>query len=178
MFSNIGWPELMVIAVVAIVFVGPKDLPGMLRTFGRFSRKVRGIAGDFQRQVDEALRESELDDVRKSLNDVRSLDPRKKIADTLNPLKDDIEADLDRSDEERFDPEKELKRVTASADEGSADRSENLKQQAADNAAASRSDAEPAKFAKSGANAVPGFDDGAATDTEKRDETAGSKVEA
>ena len=93
MFSNIGWTEMMVIAVVAIIFVGPKDLPGMLRQFGRFSRKVRGMAGDFQKQVDDALREAELDSVRDSINDVRNLDPRKAIKDRLNPLKADIERD-------------------------------------------------------------------------------------
>ena len=93
MFSSIGWTEMMVIAVVAIIFVGPKDLPGMLRQFGRFSRKVRSMAGDFQKQVDDALRDAELDSVRDSINDVRNLDPRKAITDKLNPLKAELEAD-------------------------------------------------------------------------------------
>ena len=83
----------MVIAVIAIIFVGPKDLPGMLRQFGRFSRKARGMASEFQKQVDDALRESELDSVRDTLNDVKRLDPRQAVKDRLNPLKAEIEAD-------------------------------------------------------------------------------------
>ncbi|TIW15558.1 MAG: twin-arginine translocase subunit TatB, partial [Mesorhizobium sp.] len=47
---EVGWSELLVIAVVMIVVVGPKDLPAMLRTFGRTAAKLRGMAADFQRQ--------------------------------------------------------------------------------------------------------------------------------
>ena len=107
MFSNIGWTEMLVIAVIAVIFVGPKDLPGMLRQFGRFSRKVRGMAGDFQKQVDDALREAELDSVRDSINDVRKLDPRKAVRDQLNPFKDEIERDPNAGDPGAPVPEKE-----------------------------------------------------------------------
>ena len=106
MFSNIGWTEMLVIAVVAVIFVGPKDLPSMLRTFGRFSRKVRGIAGDFQRQVDDALREAELDDVRKSIEDVRSLSPKRMVTDQLKGMDDDLRADLDEVNETLDHPRK------------------------------------------------------------------------
>jgi sec-independent protein translocase protein TatB len=70
---DIGWSELLVIAVVAIVVVGPKDLPRMLRTFGNYAGKARKVANDFKRQFDEALREAELDDVRKSVEEVGKL---------------------------------------------------------------------------------------------------------
>ncbi|MBP0615272.1 twin-arginine translocase subunit TatB [Jiella sp. KSK16Y-1] len=94
---DLGWSELLVIAVVLVVVVGPKDLPGMLRTFGRVSRQLRGMAGDFRRQFDEALKEAELDDVRKGIDDVRSLDPRRSIREAMNPMKaigDDIRSSL------------------------------------------------------------------------------------
>jgi sec-independent protein translocase protein TatB len=69
---DIGWSELLVIAVVAIVVVGPKDLPRLMRTFGQYMRKVRGMAADFQRQFEEAVRDSELDEVRKAMQEVRA----------------------------------------------------------------------------------------------------------
>ncbi|MBO0902206.1 twin-arginine translocase subunit TatB [Jiella sp. MQZ13P-4] len=94
---DLGWSELLVIAVVLVVVVGPKDLPGMLRTFGRVTRQLRSMAGDFRRQFDEALKEAELDDVRKGIDDVRSLDPRRSIRDAMSPMKaigDEIRSSL------------------------------------------------------------------------------------
>jgi len=67
---DIGWSELLVIAVIAIVVVGPKDLPRMLRTFGNYAGKAKRMANDFKRQFNEALREAELEDVRKSVEDI------------------------------------------------------------------------------------------------------------
>jgi sec-independent protein translocase protein TatB len=69
---DIGWSELLVIAVVAIVVVGPKDLPRLMRTFGHYMGKVRRMASDFQRQFEEAVRDSELDEVRKAMHEVRA----------------------------------------------------------------------------------------------------------
>ncbi len=68
---DIGWSELLVIAVVAIVVVGPKELPRLMRTFGHYMGKVRRMASDFQRQFEEAVRDSELDEVRKAMHEVR-----------------------------------------------------------------------------------------------------------
>jgi sec-independent protein translocase protein TatB len=69
---DIGWSELLVIAIVAIVVVGPKDLPKMMRTFGLYAGKLRRAAADFQRQFNEAIAESEADEVRKNLESIRS----------------------------------------------------------------------------------------------------------
>jgi sec-independent protein translocase protein TatB len=69
---DIGWSELLVVAVVAIVVVGPKDLPDMLRNLGKGMRTVRRMASDFQGQFNEALKEAELDDVRDEFNRMRS----------------------------------------------------------------------------------------------------------
>ncbi|MEZ5801652.1 MAG: Sec-independent protein translocase protein TatB [Nitratireductor sp.] len=62
---DVGWTELVVIAMVAILVVGPKDLPSMLRAFGKTVSQLRRMAGDFQKQFDDALKEAELDDVKK-----------------------------------------------------------------------------------------------------------------
>ncbi|WP_279481463.1 Sec-independent protein translocase protein TatB [Aureimonas sp. SK2] len=84
---DIGGLELLVIAIVLIVVVGPKDLPKMLRTFGRMTTQMRRMAGDFRKQFDEALNEAELDELRKTAQDVRSLDPRESISKNLNPIR-------------------------------------------------------------------------------------------
>ena len=94
---DIGWSELLVIAVVLVVVVGPKDLPGMLRTFGRTTKQLRAMAGDFRRQFDDALKEAELDDVRSTVDEMRKLDPRKDIRAAMNPMKaigDEIRSSL------------------------------------------------------------------------------------
>jgi len=95
---EIGWTEMLVIAVVMIVVVGPKDLPKMLRAFGKTTAKVRSMAGDFQKQFNEALKEAELDDVKKSVDSLRSLNPATEIKKQLNPFEkaaSDVRAGLD-----------------------------------------------------------------------------------
>ena len=76
---DIGWSEILVIAAVAIVVVGPKELPRMLRTFGKTMGQVRRTANDFKRQFDEALREAErsvdLGDAKKEIQAIGKLDP-------------------------------------------------------------------------------------------------------
>ena len=72
---DIGWSELLVIAVVAIVVVGPKDLPKLMRGFGHYAGKLRRAASDFQRQFEEAMRESEVEEVRKAIESVRTETP-------------------------------------------------------------------------------------------------------
>ena len=71
---DIGWSELLIIAVVAIVVVGPKDLPRLMRTFGHYAGKLRRAAADFQRQFEDAMRETELEEVKKAIDSVRSTD--------------------------------------------------------------------------------------------------------
>jgi sec-independent protein translocase protein TatB len=72
---DIGWTELVVIAVVAILVIGPKDLPRAMRTVGKYSGKMRRMARDFQNQFNEALREAELDEVKKEVQSIAKIDP-------------------------------------------------------------------------------------------------------
>jgi sec-independent protein translocase protein TatB len=83
---DVGYSELLVIAIVLIVVIGPKDLPKMLRAFGKAMTRFRQVSGDFRRQFDEALKESELGEVKKVIDSARSLDPRVQIRNALNPL--------------------------------------------------------------------------------------------
>lgn len=67
---DLGWQEFILIALVAVVVVGPKDLPRVIRTVGQWIRKARSLASEFQGSLEEMARESELDDVRKSIQQV------------------------------------------------------------------------------------------------------------
>jgi sec-independent protein translocase protein TatB len=71
MLPDIGAAELMVIAVVALIVVGPKDLPVLLRRLGQFMAKLRGMASEFRASFDEMARQSELDELRKEVAAMR-----------------------------------------------------------------------------------------------------------
>ena len=77
---DIGWSELLVIAVVALIAIGPKELPGVLRTAGQWIGKVRRMAAEFQSQFQEALREAEMDDLKKQVDDLKA------AADDIRPI--------------------------------------------------------------------------------------------
>jgi sec-independent protein translocase protein TatB len=87
---GIDSPELLVIAVVALVVIGPKELPGLLRGWGKWMAKMRGMASEFRGHVDEMVRQSELDEVKKQIVDttngldLKSLDPTREIKSALN----------------------------------------------------------------------------------------------
>lgn len=80
---DIGGVELLVIAAVAILVVGPRELPAMLRGIGKVVRQAREMTSSVQRQFNDALKEAELDDVKKTIDDVRSLNPATKIRQTI-----------------------------------------------------------------------------------------------
>jgi len=69
---DIGWGELVVIGIVALIAIGPKELPGVLRTLGQTMAKLRRMAAEFQGQFQEALREAEMADLKKHAEDIKS----------------------------------------------------------------------------------------------------------
>lgn len=69
---DIGWSEMMVVGAVALVVIGPKDLPGALRQAGKWMGTVRRMASDFQGHVNEAMREAELDGLRRDVQNLKS----------------------------------------------------------------------------------------------------------
>ncbi|KAA5606885.1 twin-arginine translocase subunit TatB [Roseospira marina] len=81
---DFGWTELAVIAVIALVVIGPKDLPKVLRTMGQWTRRLRGLAREFQGHIDDVIREAELDDVRDGIKKAR----RTNIGQSINKMVD------------------------------------------------------------------------------------------
>jgi sec-independent protein translocase protein TatB len=77
---NLDWSELLIIAVIAVLVVGPKELPGMLRTIGRYVAKMRKVAGEFRTQFDQAMKEAELDGLQDAVRETRS------ALSTVNPV--------------------------------------------------------------------------------------------
>jgi sec-independent protein translocase protein TatB len=69
---DIGWGELVVIGIVALIAIGPKELPTVLRTLGQYMGKIRRMAADFQGQFQEAMREAEMADLKKHAEDNKS----------------------------------------------------------------------------------------------------------
>lgn len=68
---DIGWSELIIVAVVALIAIGPKELPGVLRMVGQWMGKVRRMAAEFQGQFNEAMREAEMADVKKQFDEIK-----------------------------------------------------------------------------------------------------------
>lgn len=82
MLPEVGASELIVLAAVALIVVGPKDLPVLLRKVGQFVARMRGMAADFRSSFDEMARQSELDDLRKEVEALRNT----RLTDTLGPI--------------------------------------------------------------------------------------------
>lgn len=82
---DIGWTELAVIAVVALIVIGPKDLPVVLKTLGTWVRKARMLTRDFQNSVDDMIREAELDEVRKQALELKQMNVSRQIEKTIDP---------------------------------------------------------------------------------------------
>jgi sec-independent protein translocase protein TatB len=100
---DMSWGEVMVIGAVALIVIGPKDLPKALRTVGQMTGKLRRMAAEFQGQFQEAIREAELDDVKQQLqgmnNSVSSLNTGSNPIQTIrDELKNSIEAPVAAQD--------------------------------------------------------------------------------
>jgi sec-independent protein translocase protein TatB len=97
---EVGWSEILVIAVVLIVVVGPKDLPPMLRAFGKMTSRLRTMAGQFQTQFNEALKDADMDNVRKTFQDAQKLNPLNTLREAITPVQQlghDLKAELQKS---------------------------------------------------------------------------------
>jgi sec-independent protein translocase protein TatB len=92
---NFGWGELVVIGIVALIAIGPKELPTVLRTLGQWMGKVRRMANEFQGQFQEALREAEFADLKKHADDISSSVSEIGQIDPLGDMQKDVERTFD-----------------------------------------------------------------------------------
>ena len=90
---DIGWGELLLIGIVALIAIGPKELPGALRTLGQWMGKVRRMASEFQNQFHEAMREAELADLKKEVDEMAT---KAQSYAHFDPV-DDIRRDLEKA---------------------------------------------------------------------------------
>ena len=91
---DIGWSEFVLIAVVALIAIGPKELPGVLRTLGQWMGKARKMAAEFQGQFQEAMREAEMADLKKSFDEVREAASGFSKGNLLTSLQKDVTESL------------------------------------------------------------------------------------
>ena len=85
MLLDFGWSELMLIGVVALIVIGPKDLPKALRVAGFWVRKARTLSREFQSSIEQMVREAELDEMRQELKKATEIDLDKEFRQTIDP---------------------------------------------------------------------------------------------
>jgi sec-independent protein translocase protein TatB len=95
---DIGWSEFVVIAVVALIAIGPKELPGVLRMVGQWMGKARKMAAEFQGQFQEAMREAEMADLKKSFDEVKEAATGFTSGNVMTSLQKDVSAALSIED--------------------------------------------------------------------------------
>jgi sec-independent protein translocase protein TatB len=100
---GVGYSEMFVLALIAIIVIGPKDLPKVLRGFGRMMTKVRGLSREFQGHVDMAMKDAGLEDVKKDLASLKSGNPMTSIKNDIalgaSPKSNDFDKYFDAADE-------------------------------------------------------------------------------
>ena len=93
-----GFLELALIAIIALIVVGPKDLPKLMREAGRFVAKARRMAGEFTSAFDQMAREAEMDELRKEIDDLKNNNPvaevKKAVEETLSPVTNDLKKEV------------------------------------------------------------------------------------
>ncbi|MFM1816781.1 MAG: Sec-independent protein translocase protein TatB [Pseudomonadota bacterium] len=122
---DIGWSELLVIGIVALLVVGPKELPVMLRVIGRYVAMVKRQADEFRAQFGEAMREAEFDQIRKDVSDIKA-----GAEETLRDVKRSFDEGLEeaplKTDKEKAEESKRRKEADL-LDDGFDDEFEDLK---------------------------------------------------
>ncbi|MCZ7656688.1 MAG: Sec-independent protein translocase protein TatB [Xanthobacteraceae bacterium] len=110
---DIGWSELVIIGMVALVVIGPKELPTVLRTVGQWMGKVRRMASEFQGQFQEAMREAEMEELKKNVDSLNQA--ATDLTSGFDPI-GDVEKDLNKTfDADRLTPGQGLADTAAAA---------------------------------------------------------------
>lgn len=90
---GIGYTEIFILAVVAVIVIGPKDLPRVLRALGKTLAKMRGMAREFQGHLDAAMREAGLDEVKKEISNLKNINP-------VEPVRKNIVSEARKQEED------------------------------------------------------------------------------
>ncbi len=118
MFFDIGWTEIALIGGVALIAIGPKELPGALRTAGQWVGKARRLAQDFQNQFQEALREADIAEMKKQFDDAANAaaaTPSNLLGSTVNDVKDALALDAPPATPAEPAPETDVEALQHSA---------------------------------------------------------------
>ena len=122
---DISWTEFLLIGIVALIVIGPKELPAVMRSLGQWTRKIRSLAADFQNQFHEAMREAEMADLKKQVDDmasnIKSYDPLKDVRTDVEAIGKDLDESVKSSDKAADkDAAKEEAKETANMPESAA----------------------------------------------------------
>jgi sec-independent protein translocase protein TatB len=115
---DISWTEFLLIGIVALIVIGPKELPAVMRGLGQWTRKIRSLAADFQNQFHEAMREAEMADLKKQVDDVaqdiKQYDPLKDVRADVEAIGKDLDTASDKSSQKELSKETEPESPAAS----------------------------------------------------------------
>ena len=124
---DIGWPELMVIAILTVLIVGPKELPRVIRSVTGIVRKIRMMTSEFQSGLDEMARDADLHDIKKQMMDAstkdiegeieKAIDPAGDIKNSLDDMKNDLEKNKDKINNSGKDDQKKVSQESKAFDD-------------------------------------------------------------
>jgi sec-independent protein translocase protein TatB len=116
---DISWSEFLLIGIVALIVIGPKELPAVMRALGQWTRKVRGMAAEFQNQFQEAMREAEMADLKKQVDDmahdVTNVDPLKGVREDIENVGSDVQRSLSSTTEQSATAQNTTEQAAASS---------------------------------------------------------------
>jgi sec-independent protein translocase protein TatB len=95
MFDLFSWSHILILLVVALVVVGPKDLPRLMHMAGKWAGKARAMASEFRKSFDEMARQAELDELRKEIEELKKNNPVTDMVNSVNAVNDDLTRQVD-----------------------------------------------------------------------------------
>ena len=95
MFDLFAWQHIVIMLVVALVVVGPKDLPRLMHMAGKWAGKARAMASEFRKSFDEMARQAEPDELRKEIEELKKNNPVTDMVNSVNAVNDDLTKQVD-----------------------------------------------------------------------------------